>query len=136
MIIFDIDGTVIEKTNPINYNKSLIIPEVWRFIKSLDNTVDIVFMTKRHEAFRHITENMLKFWFVACEINKEFAVVMCPDKDVSNDSSGVIKWRMFQKNMFRIKDVVVVDDSKSVAEVFDSHGVKVIHPEFFRRMYS
>lgn len=132
MLLIDIDGTLIKKQKEIDYDSWEVNPNMISFLQHMTSS-RIVFLTKRHEDFREQTNRMISDIFFQFSIDTDYKLIMrtCDGAE----TSGRIKWKLFQKHGFKIKDCVLIDDSKSVKEVFEEHGVKVIHPETINKMF-
>ncbi len=133
MILIDIDGTLIKKQKEIDYDSWVVDPNMISFLQQMTGC-RIVFLTKRHEDFREQTEKMLSDIFFQFSIDTDYKLIMrtCD----GTETSGRIKWKLFQKHMLKISECVCIDDSKSVKEVFEEHGVKVIHPHTILQMFA
>jgi len=133
MILIDIDGTLIKKQTEIDYDSWEVNLDMVRFLKQMESS-KFVFLTKRHEDFREQTQKMISDIFFQFSIDTDFRLIMrtCD----GTETSGRIKWKLFQKHMLKISECVCIDDSKSVKEVFEEHGVKVIHPHIILQMFA
>lgn len=133
MILIDIDGTLIKKQKEIDYDSWVVDPNMISFLQQM-SSCRIVFITKRHEDFREQTKKMISDIFFQFSIDTDFRLIMrtCD----GTETSGRIKWKLFQKHMLKISECVCIDDSKSVKEVFEEHGVKVIHPHTILQMFA
>lgn len=136
MILIDIDGTLIKKQKEIDYDSWEVNPAIITFLqlRTSSSSSSIVFLTKRHEDFREQTKKMISDIFFRFSIDTDYKLIMrtCD----GTETSGRIKWKLFQKYMLKISECVCIDDSKSVKEVFEEHGVKVIHPHTILQMFA
>jgi len=132
MFLIDIDGTLIKKQTEIDYDSWEVNLDMVRFLKQMESS-KFVFLTKRHEDFREQTQKMISDIFFQFSIDNDLKLIMrtCD----GTETSGRIKWKLFQKHMLKINECVCIDDSKSVREVFEDHGVKVIHPYTIHQMF-